>query len=71
VTTIGMSVVLMSGAVVLVLLGRWGRRNTAQLIPLALAPDDRVRQERVLRRGTLTCYFVAGLFLFAAIGTLF
>lgn len=32
-------------------LSRWGRRNAAELVPVTLSPERRVREERRLVRG--------------------
>lgn len=67
---IAMSAGMVVVAVLLVLLGGWGRRNAARLVPEAISPEDRVRQERVLRRGSVACFGAAALLVFAAVGSL-
>jgi hypothetical protein len=33
-------------------LSRWGRRNAAELVPVTLSPERRLREERRLLRGS-------------------
>ena len=61
---------LMTSAVVSVLfasvlfaIGRWGRRNAAGLVPTALSEAGQRSQELVLRRGSVACQLVGGIFL--------
>lgn len=48
-------------AIVLYVLGLWGRINAGDLPPLALPEEEREHRSRVLRRGAVTCQFVAVL----------
>ena len=63
-----MSVVIVNlvGSVVLgtavLLVGVWGRRNAASLLPATLTIEDRRRKVGVYRRGALACQ-VAGVLL--------
>lgn len=52
---------LLLGAMVF-LVGWWGRRHVAALVPPTLPPDEREKRERTLRRGALTCQAVGVLF---------
>lgn len=65
------AVVLVAGAVVLVLLGNWGRRHAPDLVPGALGAEDRVHRQAVLVRGAWACYGAGALFVVAAAGVLF
>lgn len=38
-------------AAILLLIGWWGRRNAATLVPPSLSAESRARKERELRRG--------------------
>jgi len=49
-------------AAVCFLLGRWGLRNTADLLAAGASPERRAREERNIRRGARSCYLLAGLF---------
>lgn len=69
-TQAAVSAALLFGAVALVLVGTWGRRRAADLVPPGLAAEDRERQIRVIRRGARACFVTAGLFLPAALGPL-
>lgn len=51
---------LLGGMVFLV--GLWGRRHAAVLVPMGLPPDARERRERSLRRGAVACQVVGVLF---------
>ncbi|WP_308259052.1 hypothetical protein [Pseudonocardia sp. H11422] len=53
--------------IVLALIGRWGRRNAADLTPSTLPADERHRREGVLRRGGAACQVVGLLFVGAGI----
>lgn len=65
-----LSVGLLAVAAVLVLLGRWGRRNASSLVPGSLSAPDRRHREAVLRRGGLACHGAALLLAVAAVGRL-
>lgn len=54
---------LLTLAALLVLLGRWGYRNADALVPTAVGVAERARLARVLRRGAVAAYVVAGAFL--------
>jgi hypothetical protein len=49
-------------AVVLGVLGLWGRANADALATQALPSEEREHRENVLRRGATTCLVVAVLF---------
>lgn len=59
-------VVNLVGSVVLgaavILVGVWGRRNAASLLPATLSTEDRRRKLVVYRRGALACQ-IAGVLL--------
>lgn len=59
-----MSPAVVSGLVAAIcfLLGRWGLRNTADLVAAGASPERRAREERIIRRGARSCYVLAGLF---------
>lgn len=60
------AIVNMLGSVVLgaavLLVGVWGRRNAASLLPATLPAEDRRRKVIVYRRGSLACQ-IAGVLL--------
>ena len=47
---------------VFVAIGRWGRRNAPDLVPVHLSADGRARKERSLRRGSWSVTAVGALF---------
>jgi hypothetical protein len=47
----------------LIALGRWGRRNAADLVPTSFSPAGRAKKERSLRRGALSLTVLGGLFI--------
>jgi hypothetical protein len=57
------AVVSLLFAAVLFAIGRWGRRNAASLVPTALSEAGQRSQELVLRRGSVACQLVGGVFL--------
>jgi hypothetical protein len=67
--TVVSSAVLLLLAGVLVLLGRWGRRNAHHAVPW-MSPHDRQRRSCTLRRGARTCYFLAIVLALTGLGTL-
>lgn len=46
----------------LLVIGYWGRRNHAELVPADLPEDDRARRGRILNRGARTCQVIGCLF---------
>ena len=48
-------------------LARWGRKNSADLVSVALSAESRAKRERVLRRGAMSCYVLAALFVALAL----
>jgi hypothetical protein len=52
-----------------VLVGAWGRRHAARLVPSTLPADERARRERVLSRGGWACQIVGALFAAAGVLT--
>lgn len=57
-------------AAVLLVVGRWGRRNAAGLVPSSLSASARQDKERVVRRGGTTCQIVATWFVLLGIAEL-
>lgn len=57
--------VLVTLGVGLALLGRWGRRNAARLVPPILPERERAHRAAVLRRGALGCHVIAAVFVLA------
>lgn len=53
----------------LALLGRYGWRNAAQLVPGYLDAEGKVRKERSLRRGSLMCFVIALTMVAAALAS--
>lgn len=53
-------------AVGLILLGVWGRRNAARLVPTALSPYGQALRFHQYRRGATTLVFV-GVYAFVAV----
>jgi hypothetical protein len=66
VLSIAVSVLIGASAV---LVGLWGRRNAARLVPSTLPADERARRERVLFRGAWACQIVGALFAAAGVLT--
>ncbi|NBH07481.1 hypothetical protein [Amycolatopsis sp. SID8362] len=58
-------------ALLLVALGRWGGRHAGQLVPAALPGAERERRTRVLRRGAVTAYVVAAVFVAMSVVAVF
>lgn len=54
-------ILFMPLAVLLVVMGKWGRANAPLLVTGGLAAKDREHKVDVLRRGALSCYVVAGM----------
>jgi hypothetical protein len=54
-------------AAVLFLIGWWGRRNAAALVPPSLSAESRARKERELRRGA---FALIGLGVLVFVGVL-
>lgn len=54
-------------AVVLFVLGSWGRGAAAELVPPFLSEAERSKRERVYRRGAVTLQLVAVLFFAVAL----
>jgi hypothetical protein len=52
---------LMPLAVLLAVMGKWGRANAPLLVPSGYAAKDREHRVAVLRRGALSCHVVAGM----------
>jgi hypothetical protein len=44
-------------------IGRWGRRNAADLVPATFSSSTRQRKERSLRRGAWSVTVLGGLFV--------
>lgn len=44
-------------------IGRWGRHNSADLVPQTLTADSRAKNERSLRRGAWSMTIFGGLFV--------
>ncbi|MCQ4079214.1 hypothetical protein NGB36_00925 [Streptomyces sp. RB6PN25] len=57
----------MALALGLMLVGRWGRRRAAALVPASLSGTDRDRRIVAMRRGALACKALGVLFAFASI----
>lgn len=55
-------------AILLYLLGIWGRVNAESLAPPSLPDEARRQRVRVLRRGAVTCQVLA--FIFVGISTI-
>lgn len=54
-------------ALVLALVGRWGRENADGLVPHAFPEKDRARKIRALRRGGGFCYVLACAFVVSGV----
>jgi len=54
-------------AAVFFVAARWGRSNTASLVPMTVSVETRTRRERVLKRGAISCYVWATLLLLIAV----
>lgn len=50
-------------AVALIGLGRWGYVNAERLTPPHMAEDAQEHRSNVIRRGAITCYVAAGVFV--------
>ncbi|GAB2967867.1 hypothetical protein LWP59_26655 [Amycolatopsis acidiphila] len=61
------TILLCASGVVLIVLSILGRRNVAGLVSRSLEQEHRLRQERVLRRGMLTCRMVGVVFLVSVV----
>lgn len=56
----GLNIVL---GVLLGVLGLWGVRNASDTVPATLPEHDRLRRERVLRRGAVACGLIGVVFV--------
>jgi ABC-type Fe3+ transport system permease subunit len=59
--------VLLVLAALLVLIGRWGRRNAESLAPRGMPERERAQRAGVLRRGGIACHVVACLLATAGV----
>ena len=57
----------MALALGLMLVGRWGRRRAAALVPTSVCSTDRDRRIVAMRRGAIACEVLGVLFAFASI----
>lgn len=53
--------------VVLLMIGRWGRRNAMTLVPLTLSVEAREKKARVMRRGAVSCQILGVLIVAVAV----
>jgi anti-sigma factor RsiW len=58
-------------AVLLVLLGRWGSRRSRDLVPANLPMAEREARAKVVRRGAVSAYVVAAVFVVVSVAALF
>lgn len=64
------AVLLLVGAAVLVLLGRWGKRNANTLVPSAFSDEGRRQRAQSIRRNGTACQVFACLLLLTSVGML-
>lgn len=57
------SIVTLTTAAILLLIGRWGYRNADTLAPSLLAEEKQDQRSRVIRRGAIACYGAAAIFV--------
>ena len=58
---------LMPLAVLLAVMGKWGRANAPLLVSDAFVGKDREHKAEVIRRGAFSCYVVAGMVAVVAV----
>ncbi|UUV28639.1 hypothetical protein NQK81_28110 [Amycolatopsis roodepoortensis] len=58
-------------AALLVLLGRWGRKRSLDLVPSNLPIAERERRAKVVRRGAVGAYAVAAVFVAFSVAAFF